>query len=68
MQRRGKNGKFHMASITQSTQLCGEFVIFLSSEKTKNDDWKLVDWAGIQYLDVLDSVSDLANDSLCILW
>ena len=50
-QRRGKSGEFRMASITQSTQLCGEFVIFLSSERIKNDDWKLVGGAGIKYLD-----------------
>lgn len=50
-QRRGESGEFHMASITQPTQFCVEFVVLWSFEKIKRERWKLVEGVGTKYLD-----------------
>lgn len=40
-----------MASITQPTQFCVEFVVLWSFEKIKRERWKLVEGVGTKYLD-----------------
>lgn len=49
-QRRGKSGEFHLVSVTQPPQFYMEFVIFLSFERRKGEDWKLGEGVGTKYL------------------
>lgn len=43
---RQRRGEFHLASVTQPPQFYMEFVTFLSFERIKGEDWKLVEGVG----------------------